>query len=215
MDIVSEFDRSRFKLGAFCKHNHEWDKTGKSLRTKHGNCLECSRVNGREFHRKRGAKARPDDRPQYARLQKILIETVFDDNCFGWTGTVDVNGYGFIKHNKKYVRTHRVALEYKLGRPIKQNMFACHKCDNPKCINPNHLFEGSHQDNMRDMRNKGRECSPQGERSGMAKLNESQVLEIRKLHAQGLSRIMISTTMKVPISTIDKIIYRDTWKHLP
>ena len=72
--------------------------------------------------------------------------------CWPWTGPRHSAGYGLFR--RQYA--HRLALESALGRPLGSGMEACHSCDNPPCCNPAHLFEGTHQDNVRDMAAKGR-----------------------------------------------------------
>lgn len=71
--------------------------------------------------------------------------------CWEWVGIKGATGYG--SYNK--VRAHRFILQVALERPL-GNLFACHHCDNPSCVNPDHLFAGTHTDNMRDMLSKGR-----------------------------------------------------------
>lgn len=75
--------------------------------------------------------------------------------CHEWTGAKLYSGYGVIRHKGKSTGAHRVAWEMKNG-PIPQGMFVCHKCDNPKCVNPDHLFIGTVRDNTKDMMQKGR-----------------------------------------------------------
>ena len=72
-----------------------------------------------------------------------------------WTGTRFASGYGRITQNGKRARAHRVAFELFVG-PIPSGMHVLHRCDNPPCVNPSHLFIGTHLDNMRDMEAKGR-----------------------------------------------------------
>lgn len=73
------------------------------------------------------------------------------DECWKWTGAINQAGYGAFGNN----HAHRTSYEITYG-PIPDGLFILHKCDNPPCVNPNHLFVGTHQDNMRDMISKGR-----------------------------------------------------------
>ena len=93
------------------------------------------------------------------------------DSCWIWTGSRDKARYGRVVRGKKKFGVHRVAYEERNG-PIPNGILICHKCDNPPCLNPNHLFAGTPRDNMKDMTRKGRNYIP-----GF-KLSESDVLEI-------------------------------------
>lgn len=92
--------------------------------------------------------------------------------CWNWK-TPDKNGYGSFRC--KYA--HRVMWEFENGQ-IPNGLWVLHKCDNPSCVNPNHLFLGTHTDNMRDMNQKHRRNNV-GERNAMSKLTIEQVQEIR------------------------------------
>lgn len=90
-------------------------------------------------------------------LGKIKIDT---NGCWNWTGALR-GGYGCVSINKKLFAAHRLSYEVYISL-ITDNLFVCHKCDNPKCINPNHLFLGTHKDNMKDAFDKGRLVIPTG-----------------------------------------------------
>jgi len=93
--------------------------------------------------------------------------------------------------------------------PIPKGFYVCHVCDVRNCINPDHLFLGTHADNMRDMKNKGR--AHLGEAHGMAKLTNSQVLEIR---ASKEPYKVLASKYNVVIHTIQRVRSRDNWKHI-
>lgn len=99
------------------------------------------------------------------------------DGCWLWTAKILPNGYGCIKHERKDVTAHRVSWELHYG-PIPEGMHVCHKCDVRRCVNPEHLFLGTHDDNMADCARKGRHLSI-GETNPKAKLTPRQVLAIR------------------------------------
>jgi len=112
------------------------------------------------------------------------------DACWEWIGSKASSGYGSMMIDKKdnYL-VHRFSWELHHG-PIPDGMFICHQCDNPLCVNPNHLFCGTPLDNMRDMIAKGRQVRIEpphlcGEDHPRATLTQEQVNEMRSLYASG------------------------------
>jgi hypothetical protein len=133
------------------------------------------------------------------------------DECWEWQGFTSKSGYGRFRYQSKREYAHRVAyiLEYS---PIRNGLHVCHKCDNPKCVNPNHLFLGTNNDNMRDKVKKGRQ--QRGERSGTSKLTEQQVLEILALKGKETQKF-VGKKFGVVQTLIGKIWRGENWKHLP
>jgi len=86
---------------------------------------------------------------------RLLGNIKKENGCFIWQGKIGIDGYGQIMINKKRQRVHRVSFETFKGS-IPQGYLMCHTCDTPACINPKHLFFGTHEDNMYDMVKKGR-----------------------------------------------------------
>lgn len=100
------------------------------------------------------------------------------DDCWLWTGALCTSGYGvFGIESKKIVLTHRLSLEWALGRSIIEGLVARHKCRNRHCVNPEHLEEGTSKDNGQDKIRDG--TSPRGLKNGRCKLTEEQVRFIR------------------------------------
>ena len=125
-------------------------------------------------------------------LERFFSRIEYTDFCWLWTGYVRPEGYGSIGR----VLTHRASWKIHFG-PIPDGLFVCHECDNRRCVNPAHLWVGTHQDNMDDMIRKGREAHNigmfAGEKCYKAKLTWDQVGKIRseyipyKMSAQKLA----------------------------
>lgn len=110
------------------------------------------------------------------RIEELTIP-VTESGCLLWIGPVVKKGYGRIRVNGKNMGAHRLMWTLKNGE-IPQGMFVCHKCDVPSCVNTDHLFIGTHQDNMADRDRKGR--TPMGSDHSCAKLSWEEVEQIKK-----------------------------------
>ena len=134
--------------------------------------------------------------------------------CWEITGWIDENGYGRASVNKKYFGSHRVSWVLNNGE-IPNGMYVLHKCDNRKCVNPDHLFLGTHQDNMDDMNKKGRYCTLVGESARNVILTEEEVNQIRlKYIPYKYTQQMLADEFGVCAPLIHRIIKRDVWKHI-
>ncbi len=131
--------------------------------------------------------------------------------CWIWQGTCNnIGGYGQI-HLKKgvLIRAHRYYYELYYGK-IPKGKHICHKCDNPPCVNPNHLFIGTHTDNMRDKVLKGRHIH--GESHPLHKLKWKDILQIRKYYnIKNRNGGILARKYGVDISLIHRIIKKKTW----
>ncbi len=150
-------------------------------------------------------------------LQNFWKKVDKSGDCWLWTASKNIHGYGKFNINGKMKSSHRVSCEIENG-PIADGLCCLHKCDNPRCVRPSHLFIGTYADNMADMSEKGR-CNKtdkaRGEKQGNAKLDEKSVLEIRSLHKSGAyTQQKISEIYLVSPSRISEIVNKISWAHI-
>lgn len=127
------------------------------------------------------------------------------DECWEWQACEVGRGYGGFQIHYKLWRAHRVAWILTYG-PIPKGLFVLHKCDNPGCCNPYHLFLGTQTDNMADAAKKGRLNT---------KLTKETILKIRELYATGKwTQEDLAIKFKTGTAYISDIIRRKTWKHI-
>ena len=150
-------------------------------------------------------------------IQKFwsLVEVRGPDECWRWNGPSDCQmGYGRIWLGRRW-RAHRLAKALSLGmHSISRSVVTCHSCDNPSCCNPNHLFFGTHGDNIRDAFRKNRMNTAFGERSGPAKLTRDQVIEILATDRNLTPNSILARRLHVSPSAISLIRRGKNWKHL-
>lgn len=135
-----------------------------------------------------------------------------ESGCWEWTRCIGVGGYGFISCNGKRLRAHRWSYENSFGVTIEDELCVCHKCDNRKCVNPDHLFLGTRKENLQDMARKGRACK--GEDLHCSFLKEDEVLEIRRLAATGVRQRVIAEQFGIAQQTVSEIHLGLRWRHL-
>lgn len=142
--------------------------------------------------------------------------------CWLWNAHKDGRGYGSFAVQGITYKAHRVAWTIVNG-PIPEGMILCHDCpggDNPACVNPAHIFLGDARANAQDAMKKGRTRLPsadqkrKGETHPVSKLTNQDVIEIRRLYAEGNRQDAIASKFSVRKGTIHAIIYGITWKHL-
>ena len=131
--------------------------------------------------------------------------------CWLWTGAKEYQGYGYFhyEHKKPPIRAHRLSFKLMYGDMLLEKPNICHKCDNRACVNPLHLFLGTHQENVKDRTIKGR--GVRGSKQWASKLTEKDVLEIRKLLTQNVNTLEIAKKFNVSRSNIQKIASREYW----
>ena len=135
--------------------------------------------------------------------------------CWNWTACVRPQGYGMFgvqnaESKWKILASHRYSWELHNG-PVPEGMCVCHSCDNPSCVNPDHLFLGTKNDNNQDKCRKGRQ--PRGEQNH-SKLTEAQVIEIKEESKKGRSTYELGRVYGVDPSVISRINTGKKWKHV-
>lgn len=145
-------------------------------------------------------------------FEKYVIRN--ENGCWEWKGTPS-KPYGSLQYgeNSKAISAHRASWMIHKGE-IPIDMFICHKCDNPRCTNPEHLFLGTALANVRDMFEKERHPIHKGQDSSGAKLNDVQVFEIKTLLKANKKITEIANIFGVHIVTIHDIKYKKTWSHI-
>lgn len=146
---------------------------------------------------------------------KYVPIPINENECMEWLGYVNPKGYGKLLHDSKSYRAHRLSYQIFVG-DITKGKEVCHTCDNTKCINPNHLFLGTHQENMIDMCKKKRHifAIQKGSEKPQSKLNEVQVRSIKRLLAKKWKQRDIAERFSVHQTVIRDINLNKTWRHV-
>lgn len=162
--------------------------------------------------------------------QRFWSKVQKTETCWLWRGGVDKDGYGYFQPTpKSKTGAHRFSYQLHTG-PIPSGFCVLHNCpegDNPACVNPAHLWLGTHVDNVADKVAKGRaaigdrngqrlhpERTARGERQGNAKLTEEIVKELRARHALGISFADLGRTFGITPQAVRSVVMRRNWKHV-
>lgn len=147
-------------------------------------------------------------------MEKVMPEP--NTGCWLWSDNLSEKGYGntvkMLPTGKSIRGAHRISFYLHNGE-FDYSKCVCHKCDTPCCVNPDHLFLGTPQENTMDMKLKGR--ASKGEHIPTAKLTESNVIEIRNRYAiGGHTTRSLAKEYGIDHGNLSGIIRRDTWKHI-
>jgi len=135
--------------------------------------------------------------------------------CWVWLSTKNTQGYGRFSirvapWKQRWYSAHRLVWEWAHGE--EPALCVLHRCDNPSCVNPAHLFLGTHKDNARDREAKRRRRAPKGALNGRAKLTEADVLDIRR--RRGTDPVYIAGLYGVSHEHVRRILSGESWSHL-
>lgn len=134
--------------------------------------------------------------------------------CWEWQAATDGHGYGQFSYQGQQMRSNRVA--WTLERDNPKDKMVLHKCHNPACVNPEHLYLGDNSDNMQDASDRGtlsKGRSP-GSTNGNSKLTESDVVEIRDRYNNDETQQELAAAYNISRASIGKIVRRETWTHV-
>jgi HNH endonuclease len=176
------------------------------------------------------------------RAQALWDRVDKSGDCWEWQGTPDKDGYGVFTYRGRPYRAHRAAWIVTFGE-IPRGLQVCHSCDNPACVRPEHLMLGTHRSNVVDRVRKGRSATgdrsgsrihrdrvregirkwcaehperhARGERAGMAKLTQADVISIREMYRSGARQVDIAARFQITQAHVSEIVLRKVWKHVP
>lgn len=134
-----------------------------------------------------------------------------ESGCWEWVGSKWNNGYGRFMVEKRRRKAHRISFLLRNGI-LPSDKIVCHKCDNPSCVNPDHLFLGTVDDNSKDMVSKGR--STHGERNGRSILRESDVREIRSINPTSQQCRELASKFGCHPNAIKQVVKKETWTRI-
>lgn len=138
------------------------------------------------------------------------------DGCWLWTGSTTRAGYGCLTFRQRHYYAHRLAWSLANGEAVPQGHYICHRCDNPPCVRPEHLFLGTPTENALDCIRKGRarRVPVRGERNLKAKLTEVMVCEARTRVMQGERKVDLAREYGVSQSALGEAVNGRTWGHV-
>ncbi len=191
----------------------------------HGrDCLECRKKYLKVKRHEKNIKTCPICKNEHNKNTlecsdkcKILNRHKKINGCWEWQGKLNIDGYGsFVesKNGKKTeIRSHRKSYEIFIGE-IPEGMQVCHKCNNPCCCNPEHLWIGTPKENTQDCIKKRRFFNGKERAKASGKLTETQVIEMRNLYKKGVSQKEIQKQFGISQPQVSGILTYKFWKHI-
>lgn len=182
-----------------------------------GNARFCSRV-CKEANQKRQTILSAEDR-----FWANVIKSDAPNGCWLWIATAATGKHGTFYVGGGKVQASHFAWESANGRPVPEGLWVLHHCDNPPCVRPDHLYVGTHLDNVRDAVERDRyaignalhhDTRSRGERHGTAKLREVDVLAIRAKRTAGASLSQLAAEFGISKSQVHRITHSESWQHL-
>lgn len=205
----------------FCSRKCRWNYP----RTTEKTCEQCGKIFEAELHRVQLGKRVPrfcshlcamaaQSKPLLNDEQRFWPKVERANNCWLWRGTLSPSGYGVLKlWPRRQMPAHRYSYELHYG-PIPDGMWVLHRCDNPPCVRPDHLFLGTNADNTADKVAKNRQARGKGAGT-KRRLTPEQVIDIRERYVpREITCAMLAAEYGVCLRTIHDIVRRSTWKHI-
>lgn len=191
-------------------------------------CKSCIRQRQRNYNSRPEVRSKrlaefgyvcsTDKRKEFDLINFHSSYVVSKSGCWEWVACLTHDGYGRLssKELKRRIRSHRFSFYLHFGRLLKADEFVCHKCDNPLCVNPAHLYLGDAKDNCHDSMYRGTKAykGAVGERNCKAKLDEDKVRNIRQQMAAGAKAKELSKVYGVSTTVINNIKNRVLLKHV-
>lgn len=229
--------KEKAKCRTWCEmHYARFRKHGDALKTLHQTKCSIENCMGKHYSRgyclKHHTRIKRHGNPLHQSRKEPVMGSCLDrfnakidktDNCWNWTGSIDSGGYGFfiktLDKKSKVYKAHRFSYQHFKG-DIPSGLLILHKCDNRKCVNPEHLFTGTQVDNMQDCIRKGRfkivsdKFKAKGENAGNVKLNTEKVIKIKKMIRDGIGNRVIAKEFNVVHGCISNIRVGKSWKHI-
>jgi hypothetical protein len=145
------------------------------------------------------------------------VERPTPDQCWRWVGNVNDQGYGVLRRPGT-AATHRVWLAHRLSwemhfGKIPDGLCVLHRCDNPSCVNPAHLFTGTREENNADKKAKGRQPHNIGSTNPNAKITEDKAREVRELVASGVTQMKVASIFGIKQPQVSRIVRGENWRN--